>query len=201
MKRDTPFTDHHSRFLAGRFGMKVFLLSLMMLFAATLVGFAVIRIQLEQRSVWPQDLPPLPHLVWVSTLVLVASSASVQWAVTGVRRGSDKQLRTGLLLTLALGVLFLIVQSVCWLTWLETVSLRWSESEEYRFALTSFYVLTGLHALHVIGGLIPMFVVTRRAIRGWYWPDYRSGVEFTATYWHFLGGVWIVLLVTMLVGM
>jgi heme/copper-type cytochrome/quinol oxidase subunit 3 len=60
-----------------------------------------------------------------------------------------------------------------------------------------FYVLTGLHALHVIGGLVPLGITTAHARRGAYTASSHAGVDFIAMYWHFLGAVWLVLFVVL----
>jgi cytochrome c oxidase subunit III len=198
--RVTPFHDHRSRFLAGRFGLRLFLVSLAMLFGASLVGFFVVRWQLGQRHLWPGDLPSLPWELALSTAILVLSSVSMQSALNSIRAGRADSLRHGLLLTFLLGSGFLLIQVRAWIMWLVPIAQRWDYSDEYRFALTSFFVLTGLHALHVVGGLIPMAVVTRNAFVGVYSREWHPGVQYVATYWHFLGVVWLVLLAAMLLG-
>ncbi|MFH1681903.1 MAG: cytochrome c oxidase subunit 3 [Candidatus Eisenbacteria bacterium] len=64
----------------------------------------------------------------------------------------------------------------------------------------TFYMLTGLHAAHVLGGLIALAVVTARAHRGAYSAADHAGIELCARYWHFLDIVWIVLFAVLLVG-
>jgi cytochrome c oxidase subunit 3 len=169
-----------------------------MLFLATIVGFVVIRVQL--RGVWPPDLPGLPPVLWISTAVLGLSSVTHQAALNGIRRGRADRLRGAMWMTTALAVMFLALQSAAWWAWLGVASSRWSESAEHRFALTSFYIMTGLHALHVIGGLVPMAIVTIRASRRRYTAEQHPGVAYCAMYWHFLGAVWIVLYATLLIG-
>ena len=176
--------------------MWLFIASLAMLFAATLVGFLVIR--LGTAEAWP-ELPPLPAGLRLSTFVLIASSATL-WAAAFVARRRTSGVGLAMLATLVLGVVFLVVQTVCWIEWLAPVADAWPESGEARFALTSFYVTTGLHALHVIGGLIPMAVVTGRALRGQYGPESHDGVDQIGRYWHFLDAVWVVLYVSLLFG-
>ena len=56
-----------------------------------------------------------------------------------------------------------------------------------------FYLLTGLHALHVVGGLVPLAVTTARAWQGKYTAVAHAGVEHVALYWHFLDVIWLVL--------
>lgn len=199
--RDTPFSDHRSRFLAGVFGLRLFIVSLSVLFAASLLAFAIIRVQLTQKFLWPDNLPDLPPLLWLSTAVLAVSSATLQWALVSIRRGEQDSLRIGMALTMVLGAAFLLSQTRCWLIWMEPISQQWLHSDEYRFALTSFYILTGLHALHVVGGLAPMAIVTRNAFAGLYSAKHHPGVRYIAMYWHFLGAVWIVLYAAMLAGL
>jgi cytochrome c oxidase subunit 3 len=197
--RRTPFADAHTRLLAGRMGLWLFLASLGMLFGATLIAFLVLRIEIGRSGGWP-EMPPLPRVLWPSTIVIVISSGSVQLALASVRRGSALGLKIGMILTLGLGAAFLSLQSLAWLEWIAPVTERWHESDEWRFALTCFYIFTGLHAAHVLGGLIPMSLVTLRAVRHRYSPEHHLGVQLCAMYWHFLAVVWLALLAVMLIG-
>lgn len=194
----SPFDTPRARFLAGRMGMSLFLISLGMLFAASLLGFIAVR--LLTNDVWPSELPALPRLLWLSTALIVISSGTMQWALEAIRRDGRAILKGTLLATFALGVGFLVVQIICWMNWLAQIEAHWADSETYRFALTSFYVLTGVHAAHVIGGLIPMAFVLWRAFRGRYHAQHHPGVHYVAMYWHFLDVVWFVLFVTLLLG-
>jgi cytochrome c oxidase subunit 3 len=64
----------------------------------------------------------------------------------------------------------------------------------------TFYVLTAIHAAHVLGGLPPLAITTWRASRGFYGPADHRGITYCAMYWHFLDGVWIVLYATLWIG-
>ena len=185
-----PFADPRSRSIAGRFGITLFIVSLAVLFAATVLGLVIVRVQLGRDGVWPTDLPPLPWTLAVSTLVLVVSSVTMQRSVTAARQEADPRalVRRRLAMTTALGGLFLLLQLGCWIAWLEPVRDRWAASEEWRLALTGFYVLTGLHAVHVIGGLAAL---VRAARYDGTVEALRDRVEFCALYWHFLGVVWL----------
>jgi cytochrome c oxidase subunit 3 len=195
----TPFRDRAQRLAAGRFGMWLLLLSLSMLFGASLIAFLVIRLQLA--DVWPSEIISLPTGLWASTIVLLLSSATMEAAVRSAHRGSSGWVIAGLAGTFVLGLLFLAVQVQCWLVALAELRLVWFELGADRLAATGFYVFSGVHGLHVIGGLIPMAVITVRAIGRHYGPGNCGGVQFIAMYWHFLGGVWIVLFTTLLLGM
>jgi cytochrome c oxidase subunit 3 len=185
----TPFDSAIERNRAGRLGMGLFLISLGMLFAASLIGYIVIRLQLGRE--WP-DLPPLPKALWLSTAVLALSSATMHWAMVNLRSRRTAALRLAMLLTTMLGLTFLGIQAACWLEWRGPVLARGSEANPYRFALTAFYVLTALHAAHVIGGLVPMSYVTARLMASRA-NRARPALEPLAMYWHFLDAVWMVL--------
>jgi cytochrome c oxidase subunit 3 len=201
VKAKCPFADEEERFIAGRFGMTLFLVSLAMLFAASIIGFVVIRV--TAGDAWPANLPSLPWQLWLSTAVLVASSVSMQRALLAARAGRSVDLRRGLEITLVLAAVFLILQVWSWASWLTALGdrLGGEDAQAHRFALSGFYVLSGVHALHVIGGLVPMTVVTRRARRGRYSARRHGGVQYCAMYWHFLDGVWLTLFAALLIGL
>ncbi len=198
MTDPSPFADRHARLSAGRFGMRLFLLSLAVLFAACVAGYVVIWWQARAQEM--PDLPPLPAGLWLSTVLLVASSGTIQWALHSARRGRQSQLQFGLLATTILGFGFLAVQVYCWIAWARPLTDTLTNLQKL-YLLTSFYVLTGVHAMHVIGGLIPLMVVTVRAVRGRYSADHHPGVQYCTTYWHFLDGVWLILFATLMIGM
>ena len=189
-----PFKDRTSRTAAGVHGLHLFLLSLAMLFGASLIGYLVIRLAPTEE---PWEVPPLPRAIWLSTVLMVASSGTMQYALVSARRGHGSRVRRAMTATLILGLGFLATQSLCWYLWAGPLTEQLSETER-RFALAGFYVLTGLHAVHVVGGLIPMTIVTIRSFRNRYTPDDHAGVLYCATYWHFLDGVWLALFATLL---
>jgi cytochrome c oxidase subunit 3 len=170
----------------GRLGMKILVLALSMLFAASILGYFVIRLR---APVWPPTgVPSLPPALWISTLIIVISSYTMQAAVRAVRADRQRALRIGMLLTTLLGVAFLVSQTLNWFV-LVAANLT-ARTNLYGF---TFYMLTGLHAAHVVGGVIPLAVVTARAWRGRYSAAFHPGVEYSAIYWHFLAVVWVVL--------
>ena len=193
-RRITPFDDAEARLAAGVQGMRWFLVSLAVLFGSVLIGYLSLRMLVVSGR--PQ-LPPLPRGLWVSTLLLVASSGTLIAAVRAARRGDADGLARYLAATVLLGLAFLAVQTGCWIAWIGPMRDAVGQAER-RFLLTGFYVLTGMHALHVIGGLVPLAVITRRARAGRYTRDFHPGVIYTAMYWHFLGVIWIVLYATLL---
>ncbi len=192
MKRASGAVSRGGRGTPGMLGMRLFLASLAMVFAATLVGYLAVRARAES---WPPPgVPPLPSTLWMSTVLLLASSATMAWAKGGLRRGDPRALRWGLACTLLLGLAFLLSQTLNWFA-LVAVNLT-IRTNLYAF---TFYLLTGLHALHVLGGLVPLAVVTRRAFARRDAAAPRAGVAYVAAYWHFLDAVWLVMFATFLV--
>ena len=172
---------------AGVLGMTIFLVSLSVLFAASIVGYLVVRLRSPQ---WiPPGTAPLPIGLWASTLLLLLSSVTMHGAVLFIR-GGKREISTRLLVaTFGLGVAFLGMQVF---NWWRMVAVDAVLATKSLYAFT-FYMLTGLHALHVIGGLIPLARTTWRAHAGAYsWADFH-GIRLMAMYWHFLDAVWIVL--------
>jgi len=169
----------------GTTGMWWFLASLGMIFAASVVGLLWVRASAE---VWPPpDAPRLPAGLWPSTVIILLSTVTMEWARRARTRAGRPGLGAALLITLLLGVAFLLAQTRGWFVlaaadFTATASL-------YAF---TFYLLTVLHAVHVLGGVGPLSVVTLRALRrDPTWPAH--GVVYAAMYWHFLTGVWVVL--------
>ncbi|MFM7050582.1 MAG: heme-copper oxidase subunit III [Planctomycetota bacterium] len=192
-ERDTPFDDPTARFAAGRFGMWIFLVVLAVVFASTLLGYIVVRVDNGQAFI-PANAPPPPGILLVSTAVLIVSSWTMQRALRFGRTGDPRQ--GGMMVaTSALALVFLGVQLVAWAQLYEQ-NLAISDN---LYAWT-FYVLTALHAAHVVGGLPPLAITTWRASQGRYGPDDHRGITYCAMYWHFLDGAWIVLYATLWLG-
>jgi cytochrome c oxidase subunit 3 len=166
--------------------MRFLVASLSMLFGATLMGYVVVR---SRAAAWPPPgVPGLPSGLLLSTAILLASSVAVWVALDGARRGRQSALRGGLLAALVLGAAFLASQTICWFS---LVARHFTmRTNLYGFL---FYLLTGLHALHVVGGLVPLGVTTVRAWQGRYTAAAHEGVVHVALYWHFLDVIWLVL--------
>jgi heme/copper-type cytochrome/quinol oxidase subunit 3 len=191
-----PFSGGTPRHEAGVFGMWLFLATLAVLFLTTMLGYLVVRLNPDPVEPFrPEASPGLPHLLLASTAALLASSATMHATVRGVRSGHRAEAARWAGLTLALAILFLAVQAWAWLDlWRQQLRI-----DESLYAWT-FYVLTGLHAAHVLGGLVPLWMVWRRIGTGRYSPRHPEGVVYCAMYWHFLDAVWLALYATLWLG-
>lgn len=167
-----------------RFGMWLFLASLAMLFGGCLVGFIVIRLRAPE---WPPaGSPGLPDAFWLSTFLLLIISLLLVAADRAVDAGRNALLTRLLTAASAVGVAFVLSQVSGW-AGLAAAS-RLPQNNLYLFGV---YVLSFLHVLHVVGGLIPLIWVALRAKAGRYTATDHEGVTAVAMYWHFLGIVWL----------
>ena len=163
-----------------RLGMRLLLLSLGILFAAALAGYLIIR---SRAAVWPPPgSPELPGGLWASTAILVVLSAVLVMAVGRARAGRASETARRLAAATALGGAFLVAQAANW--------LRIDAAADRTMLVFGFWMLTVLHALHVLGGLLPLAITTACAGRGRYLND-PEPVELVANYWHFLGLTWL----------
>jgi cytochrome c oxidase subunit III len=139
--------------------------------------------------------PFTPMTAWgipaLNTLILLSSGGTLTWAHHGLRHGKRDQLKLGLLLTIALGLLFLGLQIYEYRHAYAELNLR-LDTGIYG---ATFYFLTGFHGLHVTVGAIMLTVMLLRAIAGHFTPDSHFGFEAAAWYWHFVDVVWLMLFV------
>ena len=157
-----------------------------MLFAAFTAALLVRRTGTD----WVQV--PLPWIVWLNTAVLLASSAALEVARARVRHGAGQSLVIWLAASGVLGLVFLAGQIAAW-RMLAARGVFLPTSPHAAF----FYMLSGIHGAHVIGGLAALAWTLRRALRGAYTPARHAGLNHVAIYWHFVGGVWIYLFIVL----
>jgi heme/copper-type cytochrome/quinol oxidase subunit 3 len=122
-----------------------------------------------------------------NTLLLLASSVTVWLAGRSLRRARRPGLCCWLLVTIALGVLFLVGQGN---EWLRLMHAGVTISRDL-FG-TTFFTLTGFHGLHVLMGLVALISVVVLALAGDFPGPHNAAVEAVALYWHFVDGVWVV---------
>ena len=132
---------------------------------------------------------PVPRLLWVNTAALALSSAALQWARREARHGRVERLRPALAVAFALAVLFLAGQIQAWRE-LTAAGYVLVDNPANSF----FYMLTGLHGLHILGGLMVLGHTTLRAFATDIASDRLSlSVDLSAIYSHFMLAVWLLL--------
>jgi len=153
------------------------------------VVFMLLLIAYSGRMAY-EDWRPAPQLdlLWANTFVLILSSVALQWAQYSVRRGRTDAMRVGLLAAGAFTVVFLFGQL---LAWRQLGTLVYFDVTNP--AVAFFYLITGVHGMHLLGGLVAWGRTVARV-----WGDFnvakvRQSVELCTLYWHFLLGVWLVL--------
>jgi cytochrome c oxidase subunit 3 len=139
------------------------------------------------------DWVPLsePQLLWLNTAVLIVASVIFQWTRNAAVHEDAAKLKPGMVLTGLLTTAFLVGQFVAW--------RELNASGQYVTSNPSnafFFLITGLHALHILGGMFVWARATVRLFGGG--GDIRQSIELCTIYWHFLLLVWLVLFGLML---
>tara|TARA_R110002074_G_scaffold57232_1_gene140861 strand:- start:41152 stop:41823 length:672 start_codon:yes stop_codon:yes gene_type:complete len=136
------------------------------------------------------DWRPLtdPNLLWWNTGALVLSSVALQWARVSAERGRIIAARYGLL---AGGFFAFVFMAGQWMAWQQLNSLGHFVYSNPANAF--FYLITGLHALHLLGGLVVWCITTLKLLSGAELSRVRLSIELCAVYWHYLLLIWIIL--------
>lgn len=132
-----------------------------------------------------------PLVFWGSTLVILASSLTLYLATEANKKNDTQKLILYLWVTLGLGLVFTGLQFVGWGTLIEqniVLSGKYTSSS-YGY----FYVITFLHFLHILSGLIVLGVTLSSAYKNKYSSEHAQGLKLCATYWHFLDVLWVYL--------
>lgn len=127
----------------------------------------------------------------INTLLLLTSGATLTWAHWGLLNNNRGQLKLGLFLTIALGLLFLSLQIMEYAHAYSDLNLRLSSG----IFGSTFFMLTGFHGLHVTIGATMLIVILLRVMKGHFKPDHHFAFEAVAWYWHFVDVVWLFLFV------
>lgn len=158
--------------------------SIVMLFAG-LTSAYIVR---EAEGNWKHF--EVPFYFYVSTGIILLSSICINMALIKTKKDQNLQATLFLGLTLLLGIGFVVSQ---YLGWAHLVSEGVYFVDPKTPSGSFMYVLTGLHLVHVLGGLIALVVTLTRSGNHRYSSSNSLGVELCATYWHFLGGLWVYL--------
>jgi cytochrome c oxidase subunit III len=185
-KRRRPVQPSPNRYYTG---VAVGIVSILMFFMALASAFL-----LRKGSSTNWVAVRIPPLLWLNTLILLASSCAVELARKQLAIQNLSKFKRYWNLSTILGVLFLTGQLVVWRQ-LETQGIYLASNPASSF----FYIFTGAHALHLLGGVVALlYVATRNFDKA---KVSRSvAAEVTSYYWHFLDALWIFLLLLLYVG-
>jgi cytochrome c oxidase subunit 3 len=186
------------------------IVSIVMLFAGLTSAYLV----RQGEGKWLQFA--MPNLFLVSTIIILVSSATMQWAIISVKKNKMATMRVALLLTAILGLGFVLFQYFAWKDLVaqgiyfagrikdvtapsvyvpagnETIT---QAGDAGNVAASFLYVITALHVVHLLGGILALLFVNIKALAGKYSSSNYNGVRICATYWHFLDGLWVYLFV------
>lgn len=172
-----PLDEYRKRTVTNRFGLWLFILSDAFMFG----GLLVARFYLLGASQRPEVSQVLGLTV---TSMLLASSFFMNRAEIAIAHGEQKTFLRSTLITLVLGVLFLV----------GVVGIEWQLAPygpEHDAVWSLFYTMTGFHAFHVFSGVIFLGIIYRNGRKGLYSAERHWAVEAAAVYWHFVDVVWI----------
>ena len=170
---------------AKKVGLYFFLAVISSLFALFVTAY-IMRMDPNHGGDWFSI--PKPGILWINTLLLIYSSISMQHAKTVSSMPAHKNLKRSLLIGGVFALLFIGGQLWAWEQLHGTIYFHLSNP-----ALGFFYLLTGVHALHVLGGLYVWARVTTKIWRKAKPESVHLSIELCTTYWHFLLLVWLLL--------
>ncbi|MSQ79074.1 MAG: heme-copper oxidase subunit III [Flavobacteriaceae bacterium] len=169
-----------------KFMMWVFIVAICMLFAGLTSAYIVKKA--DQKN-WIDFR--LPAMFMYTTLIVLASSATLWWAARSAQKDEIGKVKIGIVATLVLGILFCLGQ---WDGWSDMVSRKIVFSGD-SVSFSFVYILSGLHLVHIVGGVILMAALTVKAFRYKIHKKSMLGIQLASTYWHFLTILWVYLYV------
>ncbi len=184
---------------ASTLGMWLFLVTEIMFFGGMFTAYIV------YRTLYPNAFAAASHelditMGAINTAVLICSSLSMALAVNAAQLGRRKSLVWFLILTIALGAVFLGIKAVEYHEKFvnhhvpgPSFHFDGPEAEHAQLFFSLYFGMTGLHALHMIVGIVLLSILAIRAHRGRFGSEYYTPIDMTGLYWHFVDIVWIFL--------
>lgn len=170
-----------------KFSLWLFMVTVVMVFAG-LTSAYIVR---QSEGNWLEF--DLPSVFYYTSGIIILSSLFLHWAYLSAKKDNLTQLRVGMVIASILGLGFLIGQ---WYSFVALVDI-----DVYLVGNPSgsfLYIFTGLHALHLVSGVIFLIIVLISSFRYKVHSQSMVSMEMCVTYWHFLGGLWLYLFTFML---
>jgi len=184
---NTVVMEQRKRIHPHKFTLWVGIASIIMMFAGLTSAYIVKRNQANWTTF------ELPVMFWYSTAVIILSSVTLVMAQSAFKQREMGKYRKLVVTTLLLGVLFVVLQIFGFIgLWENGITLTGNVSFSF------LYVIVGLHALHVIGGVIALIVLFAKAFSSKVRTYNIVPIEVISTYWHFVDVLWIYLLIFLL---
>ncbi len=179
--------DTHTGIPSGKLGMWVFLASEVMLFGGFISAYVILRAGSDYFPMPPREMLGVP-LATLNTFVLISSSVTMVLALDAIQKGNVAKLKKFLAVTIALACCFLAIKSY-------EYPHKWHEGITISSGLfgSFYYTMTGLHMLHVLGGIGFIGYLLMRANQGRINEKNYARVEYAGLYWHFVDLVWVIL--------
>ena len=199
-----PRLQHHfysmeQQLEASILGMWVFLVTEVMFFGGLFMAYIVYRT--TYPLAWEKGSQELNVILGgTNTAVLICSSLTMALAVRSAQVGSRRGQIVNLILTMLFGTTFLVIKYFEYATKFQhhlVPGPRFAPEPALPFGAEIFFslyfIMTGIHALHMVVGIVLMAVILRMAWKGRFTPEYYGPIEVSGLYWHFVDIVWIFL--------
>lgn len=194
------FVDSEQQFDSAKMGMWVFIVNEVLFFGGLFCAYIVFR-------TWYPDLftqaATQLDTFWgaVNTVVLIGSSLTVAMAIRSAQKNQQRGLEINLLITIALACVFLVIKYFEYSHKIHIGILPGAENYTFdgidhplaHVFFGIYYIMTGVHGLHVIVGIGLMLWIYFRARKGEFGSEYYTPVEITGLYWHLVDLIWIFL--------
>jgi cytochrome c oxidase subunit 3 len=181
---DLVMNDQRKRIHPHKFTLWVGIGSIVMMFAGLTSAYIV------KRNLANWQTFELPVIFWYSTATIILSSITIMVSRNFFKQGEMPKYRKWLAVTMLLGILFVILQTVGFLNlWKNGITLTKNVSFSF------LYIIVGLHALHVLAGIIALLIILLKAFSIRRKIYSTVPIDLMSTYWHFVDFLWIYLLI------
>jgi cytochrome c oxidase subunit III len=171
-----------------KFALWLFIVSVCMIFAS-LTSAYIVR---QAEGNW--QIFELPLLFWITSGMILVSSFTMHWAYMAAKRDNLEMVKIAMGITTLLGVGFLVGQVLAWGELVANNVYFAGGNPSGSFV----YVLSGLHGLHIVGGVVLLVITLVATVRFQVHSKNLNLIEMCSTYWHFLDALWLYLFVFLL---